>query len=131
MDIYFEAGNHLGVKTAKIPFMVKLDCDTEDIEIGVSKKHFKLSNEDVVCDVDLEVIPNDANYKTIRIIDEIQEEDCQEESDYAMIVYFVKEGDTIWNIARDFRVTMDSIRQTNHLQENEKINVGEKLYIMK
>ena len=46
------------------------------------------------------------------------------------IVYFVKDGDTIWNIARDFRVTMDSIKKVNNLQD-DKINRGEKLYIMK
>ena len=132
LDIYFETGNNLGVKNAKIPFMFKLECNTDDIEINFVKKHFKLNNEDVICNVDLEIMPNDAGYRTINVIDDIQEEECQEESDYAMIVYFVKEGDTIWNIARDFKVTMDSIIQTNHLKDNNtKINVGEKLYIMK
>ena len=47
-----------------------------------------------------------------------------------MIVYFVKDGDTIWNIARDFRVTMDSIKKVNNLQD-DRISRGEKLYIMK
>lgn len=130
-DIYFETGNHLSVKNARIPFMVKLDCDTDDVEMNFTKKHFKLNNEDVVCDVDLEVKPNSSNFKTIRIIDDIQEEECEEENDYAMIVYFVKDGDTIWNIARDFKVTMDSIIKTNDLQEDRNIRVGEKLYIMK
>ena len=130
-DIYFDTGNNLGVKHAKIPFMVKLDCDTDDIEINFVKKHFKLNNEDVICDIDLEVKPNAANYKTIRIIEDVEEEECEDESDYAMVVYFVKDGDTIWNIARDFKVTMASIIQNNNLQDNNKINVGEKLYIMK
>lgn len=131
VDIYFDTGNNLGVKNAKIPFMVKLDCDTDDIEINFVRKHFKLNNEDVVCDMDMEVRPNSANYKTINILDDIQEEECTDESDYAMIVYFVKDGDTIWNIARDFRVTMDSIIRNNNLQDDRRINVGEKLYIMK
>ncbi len=130
-DIYFDTGNNLGVKNAKIPFMVKLDCMTDDIEINFVKKHFKLNNEDVICDIDLEVKPNAANYKTIRIIEDVEEEECEDESDYAMVVYFVKDGDTIWNIARDFKVTMASIIQNNNLQDNTKINVGEKLYIMK
>ncbi len=131
VNIYFDTGNHLGVKTTKIPFMAKLDCHTDDIEINFTKKHFKLNNEDVVCDIELALKPNSSNYKTIHLIDEVEEEECQEENDYAMIVYFVKDGDTIWNIARDFKVTMDSIIQTNNLQDNAKINVGEKLYIMK
>lgn len=130
-DIYFDMGNNLGVKNAKIPFMVKLDCDTDDLEVNFLKKHFKLNNEDVVCDVDIEIKPNTANYKTINIIEDIEEEECTDQSDYAMIVYFVKDGDTIWNIARDFKVTMDSIIQNNNLQDDSKINVGEKLYIMK
>lgn len=130
-DIYFDTGNNLGVKSAKIPFMVKLDCQTDDLEINFVKKHFKLNNEDVVCDVDLEIKPNSANYRTINIIEDVQEEECNDENDYAMIVYFVKDGDTIWNIARDFKVTMDSIIQNNNLQDDSRINVGEKLYIMK
>lgn len=130
-DIYFDTGNNLGVKQAKIPFMVKLECNTDDTEISFAKKHFKLNNEDVVCDIDLEVKPNSADYKTINIIEDVQEEECNDENDYAMIVYFVKDGDTIWNIARDFKVTMDSIIRNNNLQENDRINVGEKLYIMK
>ena len=112
MDIYFQTGNNLGVKNAKIPFMVKLDCNTDDIEITFSKKHFKLNNEDVICNVDMEIKPNSgANYKTINMIDDIKEEEFVDDNDYAMIVYFVKDGDTIWNIARDFRVTMDSIKR--------------------
>ena len=58
-------------------------------------------------------------------------EELEEQNDYAMIVYFVKQGDTIWNIARNFRVTQDSIIQANNLQDDNRINVGEKLYIMK
>jgi len=131
LDIYFETGNNLGVKTAKIPFMVKMDSDTDNIQINIISKHFKLNNEDLSCDVELELSANNSNYKTINIIDDIQEEECENESDYAMIVYFVKDGDTIWNIARDFKVTMNSIIKNNNLQESQKINIGEKLYIMK
>lgn len=130
-DIYFESGNNLGVKTAKIPFMVKLECDTNDIAINFTRKHFRLNNEDVVCDLEMEVRPNAANQRNINIIEDVEEEECVDDSDYAMIVYFVKAGDTIWNIARDFKVTMESIRRANNLQENQRINVGEKLYIMK
>ena len=130
-DIYFESGNNLNVKKAKIPFMVKLEGNSDNIEINFTRKSFKLNNEDVVCDVDMEVMPNNTNYRTINIIENVQEEECDNENDYAMIVYFVKQGDTIWNIARNFRVTQDSIIQANNLQDDKRINVGEKLYIMK
>lgn len=131
VDIYYETGNAIAVKNAKIPFMVKLDCDTDDIQINLLKKHFKLNNEDVVCDIDLEIVPNNSNYKTINIIEDIEEEECDNDNDYAMVVYFVKQGDTIWNIARDFKVSLESLKRVNNLEEDDRINVGEKLYIMK
>lgn len=130
-DIYFDAGNQLGIKQAKFPFMVKLDCDSDDIEINFVRKHFKLTGEDVVCDLEMEVKSSNSNYKMIHLIDEIEEEEIEESNDYAMIVYFVKDGDTLWNIARDFRVTMDSILRNNQLEEGKNIHPGEKLYIMK
>lgn len=130
-DIYFDSGSNMNVKTAKIPFMVKLEGDSDNVEINIVRKSFRLNNENVVCDVEMEVIPYNTNYKTINIIENVQEEEENCEDDYAMVVYFVKQGDTIWNIARNFKVTQDSIIQTNNLQDNKKISVGEKLYIMK
>ena len=130
-DIYYETGNAIAVKNAKIPFMVKLESTTDDVQIRFLKKHFKLNNEDVMCDMDMEIMPNNSNYKTINIIEDVEEEECEKENDYAMVVYFVKQGDTIWNIARDFKVSLDSIRKANNLEENSRINLGEKLYIMK
>lgn len=130
-DIYYDTGNALSVKKAKMPFVVKLEYDGNNIEINFIRKQFRLNNEDVMCDVELEIKSASGNYKTINIIEDIQEEEYVNNNDYAMIVYFVKAGDTVWNIARDFRVTMDSIKKVNNLEDDEKINVGDKLYIMK
>lgn len=131
LNIYFETGNNLNVKVSKIPFMLKMNCDTDNLEINFINKHFRLNNEDLSCDIELELKSNSDNYKEVKIIDDVKEEEYEEQNDYAMIVYFVKEGDTIWNIARDFRVTTNSIIKNNNLQENQKVNIGEKLYIMK
>ena len=131
VDIYYEVGNNLNVKEVKIPFMVKMDSSSDNVQINIKRKSFKLNNEEVICDIDMELIPNNKNYKIINIIDNVQEEECEEENDYAMIVYFVKQGDTIWNIARNFKVTRESIIQANNLQDNNRINVGEKLYIVR
>ncbi len=131
VDIYFDTGNNLGVKQAKIPFMVKMEGEASSVEVQFVRKHFKLNGEDVVCNLEMELKSSSSNYKTINLIDDIEEEEREESNDYAMIVYFVKDGDTIWNIARDFRVTMDSIIKNNQLEEKQTIHPGEKLYIMK
>ena len=48
-----------------------------------------------------------------------------------MIVYFVKKGDTIWSIAKKFKVYMENIIKLNNLENPDKINVGDRLYIMR
>lgn len=47
-----------------------------------------------------------------------------------MVGYMVKEGDTLWNIARDFYTTMDSIKEINGLK-GDKLNPGEMLLLVK
>ena len=44
--------------------------------------------------------------------------------------YIVKEGDTLWNIAKRFYTTADSIMEANNL-ENDMIYPGMKLIILK
>lgn len=131
LGFYYETGNNLGVKQVKIPFMVKLEGDASEVEINFTKKQFRLNNEDVNCDVEMEIQPNNSNYKTINIIDNIEESEWVDENNYAMVVYFVKQGDTIWNIARNFRIPMNEIRKINNLGETDNVKVGEKLYIMR
>ena len=48
-----------------------------------------------------------------------------------MCIYFVRPGDTIWKIAKNFRVCMNDIISVNSIENPEKINVGDRLYIMK
>lgn len=130
-DIYYETGNNLGVKQIKLPFMVRLESNSDDVVINFTKKQFRLNNEDVNCDIDMEIKSNNSNYRTINIIDNIEESEWVDENNYAMVVYFVKQGDTVWSIARDFKIPMNEIRRVNNLGETDNVKVGEKLYIMK
>lgn len=47
-----------------------------------------------------------------------------------MIGYVVKEGDTLWNIAKQYFTTMDTIRDINSL-ENDTIHPGDRLLMIK
>ena len=48
-----------------------------------------------------------------------------------MVIYFVKEGDTLWKIAKKFKSTMEEIATVNNIEDVDKLNVGEQLYIPK
>jgi len=54
--------------------------------------------------------------------------DCRQNS---LVIYFVKEGDTLWKIAKKFRSTIDEIASVNNIENIEKISIGDRLYIPK
>lgn len=44
-------------------------------------------------------------------------------------VYYVKKGDTLWQICRQFDVSLQSITSANNITENSRLSVGQKLII--
>lgn len=132
LNIYYEADNRngLNVKDVTLPFMVKTECE-EGIEFNIDKKQFTISGENVDCDVNLSFKENNNDLKTISIIDNVVTKECEEDSDYKMFMYFVKPGDTIWNIAKKFKVCMSDIMKINDIENPSKINIGDRLYILR
>ena len=51
--------------------------------------------------------------------------------DYSVVIYVVKSGDTLWKIAKRFGSTVDDIARVNGMENPNKINIGEKIYIPK
>ena len=47
-----------------------------------------------------------------------------------MVGYVVKKGDTLWNIGKQFMVSLDSLKENNEL-ETEQLHQGEKILIVK
>ena len=47
----------------------------------------------------------------------------------SLVIYYVKSGDTLWKIAKRFKSTVDEIAKINNLENPDKINIGEQLYI--
>ena len=59
---------------------------------------------------------------------------CKEEESNgkmpSMVVYFVREGDTLWSIAKKYRTKIEKIKNANNL-DTDKIEVGRRLLIPK
>lgn len=47
-----------------------------------------------------------------------------------LVGYIVKDGDSLWKIAKTYHTTVDSIRELNHLEQSE-IHKGDKLLLLK
>lgn len=132
LDIYFEADNRngLNVKNVKIPFIAKMENKSENIIAKITRKQFTVNNEYVNCELEVSLSQNSTSMKKINIIENVEQQECEEPNDYKMVIYFVKANDTIWNIAKKFKVCKDSILSVNNLDSNYRLNIGDKLYIM-
>ena len=47
-----------------------------------------------------------------------------------MVIYVVKEGDNLWNIGKKYYMTVERLRELNHLSSDE-LQIGQKLLIVK
>ena len=50
---------------------------------------------------------------------------------YSIVIYYVKPKDTLWSIAKKFKSTVKAISEINEIEDENKIYVGEQLYIPK
>ena len=124
------------VRSAKLPFEYTVD-GVEDAENTNSRLEMEVANNDfivqeggvVTSNVDL-VMNNDMYRSTnMNIMNEIQTNGEREAEDYSLILYIVKKGDTIWKIAKRYGSTIDDIVRTNGIEDADRINIGQKLFI--
>ncbi|MBP3597418.1 MAG: LysM peptidoglycan-binding domain-containing protein [Clostridia bacterium] len=128
--IYYskEENNSLMIKNIEIPFILKNIAN--DSIYRVCNCDVKLNNNEVVCNFKIECIEN-IKYEKVEILNECEVFECTNDENYSMVIYLVKPNDTIWNIAKNFKISMEQIINLNKIENPDKIKPGEKLYIMK
>jgi hypothetical protein len=120
----------------EIPFSYMLDCDAEGgelvPEIKAEIKHTGY-NLNAAGEIELRCIlalnANVLRSRTVSIIAEAQTEDMSDEDKKGIVIYFVQQGDTLWSIAKRYRVPINSVAEFNNLDENEKLKQGVRLFI--
>ena len=137
MKFLFEnSKSQIIVKEAKIPFEYTLEnlqngesLNTDNV-IDIKNQDFILQDGgNVDCNIDLQIATNMYRTANINTIDNIQENGDREEQDYSIVIYVVKKGDTLWNIAKQFGSTVESIAQVNDIENANQIMPGQKLFI--
>ena len=89
-----------------------------------------ISDGTIECKINLYFNLEMSDTNKIKLIDEIKVLDNKDDEICNMVVYVVKQGDTLWNIAKRYKTTVEDIRKINEL-ENDTISAGEKLYIQR
>ncbi len=126
----------MDTRIAKIPF----DYNIENIEDGENMNTnmtMEVMNQDfiiqdggvVTSNIDMAMNSDAYRSSNINIIDEIQTNGEREEEDYSILMYIVKKDDTLWKIAKRFGSTVEDIARTNGIEDENKIEPGQKLYI--
>lgn len=129
-NMFFKVDSVVSSKiTFEIDFNVDLDVYEEE-ETSIIQDMYSLEKDVNLKSSEIEICV-DGETKKINIIEDVEEKESEKKNEYSMVVYFVKPRDTVWKIAKMFKVTMESIIRANDLEDPDKINVGEKLYILK
>lgn len=115
------------------------------------------SNDNLKCDIKIEVEHSDYDYnenassinfrqilkisyklietKNVKLIKnvEVSEEDEEEKPEElpSVIIYFVQDKETLWDIAKKYRISPSSIKAINELEDNEELEKGKQLIITK
>ncbi|MBR6033679.1 MAG: DUF3794 domain-containing protein [Clostridia bacterium] len=99
----------------------EITCGKQDISL--------LPDGNVGLNVDISFSVNSINYKDISVLDEITEDKNADNSSCSMVIYYVKSGDTLWNIAKQFRSTIEEITKINSIDNPETLQIGRQLFI--
>lgn len=136
--IFQNSKSQIDIREVKIPFEYVID-NLENGEQLNTNCRFEVQNKDFViqdggnidCNIDLSVNTDMYRNANINIIDDVKEAGNRENQDYSLIIYIVKKGDTLWEIAKRFGSTVDAIANNNELENANSLILGQKLYIIK
>lgn len=103
----------------------------ENLDIAVDVEKYDISSQTDSIQINIDLNISTKMFKTIElnIIDEIQEQELEGREEYSIIIYFVKPGDTLWNIAKRYRSTVETIKQINNIEDEDKLDINQQLFI--
>ena len=136
LNYIFNSSNGIDTKKIVVPFNFNVDFpganQDSNIEtnIEMGAQDFVITSDDSI-DVKIDIIFNVTMAKSadINIIDDIKEEENRSACTCSLVIYYVKDGDTLWKIAKKFGSTVEEIARINGIENVDKLNVGQQLFI--
>ena len=134
--IYGIEGSNINSKIVNMPFNYNMNYSGLNSNSRINTKVNILNSDFVVMPdesidvkVDLEFLVYSSRNEDINVIEDIEIEENRDTNKYSLVIYFTKKGDTLWKIAKKFRSTVDAIASLNGIEDENKIGIGEKLFI--
>ena len=138
MNILFEGeeeGSFYHKKTS-LSFQHKITTSQETMEnrqvtVEVQQSDFVVQNGSIDCNIQLKIQVDTVEHANLSMIDQVEIAEEEPKDNFSMVVYFVKKGDTLWKIAKQFRSTVEEIKQVNQIEDEKNLLVGTQLFIPK
>ena len=128
----------IGVKEMKVPFehQVEIQGLTQNTnirtEMEITSQDFVVGTDGMIeAKVDINFLLDVSNTLQINMIDEVKVDETRNKEIYSMVIYFVKPGDTLWNIAKKLGSTVSDIVRVNKIEDENKIYPGQQLFVPK
>ena len=128
--------NSINTKKIVIPFNHNMNCEginqntKVQVKVEVSSKDvIIMPDESAEMKIDLNLLVDIFKNTEMNVITDLNVEENREIDNYSIIIYFVKPGDTLWKIAKKFRSTVENIVKINEIEDENKIYVGQQLFI--
>ena len=137
MEVLFNHNNSLETKNIIVPFNFEIASDLindkDDIktQLDIKDKDINISNSNININVEIEFSVKLFSSEELNVINNISINELRNCNNYSMVIYFVKSGDTLWEIAKKFRSTVEDIARINNIEDVDKLDIGQQLYIPK
>lgn len=136
-NFIYGSSNNVAINTKIVKMPLEYTVDANNVnsntnittEIDIANKDFIIKENSIGVNIDFKFCIKTAQYLTMNIIENIETIDLENPNNTSLIIYFVKSGDTLWNLAKKFRSTVSDIQSANGLQDVDKLNIGQKLFI--
>lgn len=138
LEFIFASENVSRIDTKQCILPLNFSVDVPDIEqsssldtvIDVVREDFVNSGRgEISSNISLEFSIDVSKTVAINVIDQIELKETRKREIYSIIIYFVKEGDSLWKIAKKFRSTVEDIARVNNIEDVNKIYPGQQLFI--
>ena len=137
LELLYEMNTSVNSRNIEIPFNFEIAAEginehcMINTEIDIKRDDFIVNSGNIDVDIEMEFSVSVSKNSKLNIINEISLQDARDNSIYSMVIYFVKPGDTLWEIAKKFRSTVFDITRVNDIEDENKIYAGQQLYIPK
>lgn len=107
--------------------------DPQNVYVDIIDKNGTVTQngEDVEMRLILDVGAFVEDVADMNVIDKIEELELDLSNINSINIYIVKPGDTLWNIAKKYKTSVDKIVMTNNIENPDSISVGDKLLIIR